>query len=177
MSSGLVSDLSDELPSLAVGQDDKVHVAWANAYILHPTYEVPLYLPAYSFSSDQGDTFLDARQVGEGYQYVSVRPPETFVAVDYTAIHVVFTTYSPRDGSWVWYYSSNNDGQSFSAGVGVYQVQGGDVLHYPVVAVDQDGHIHIAWAHQRSEEWDLYYSQSTNGGASFSTGKKIGGGN
>jgi hypothetical protein len=77
----------------------------------------------------------------------------------------------------VWYYSSDNDGQSFSAGVGVYQVQGGDVLHYPVVAVDQDGRIHIAWAHQRGEEWDLYYSQSTDGGATFSTGKKISGRN
>ena len=172
--SGLMADLSDEVPSLAVGPDDTVHVAWANAYVMHPTYGVPLYLPVYAVSTNRGDTFSDPRQVGDGYRYVSVRPPETSVAADHTVVHVVLTTYSPRDGSWVWYYRSADGGKSFSAGVGVGQAQGGDVLHYPVVAAGQEGRIHVAWAHQRANEWDVYYSQSNDGGATFSAGVKVG---
>ncbi len=173
--SGLMADLSDEAPSLAVGPDDSVHVAWANAYVMHPTYGVPLYLPVYAVSTNRGDTFSDPRQVGDGYRYVSVRPPETSVAAGVTAVHVVLTTYSPRDGSWVWYYRSADGGKSFSAGVGVSQAQGGDVLHYPVVAADQESRIHVAWAHQRGNEWDVYYAQSSDGGATFSAGVKVGG--
>ena len=174
--SGLMSDLSSELSSLTVGLDDDVHVGWANAYIRHPTYGSLLYLPVYSVSADGGETFSDPRQVGEGYSYVSVRPPETGLAADDGVVHVVLTTYSPRDGSWVWYYRSDDGGQGFGAGVGVKQVEGGDVLHYPVVAVGEDGRIHAAWAHQRGAEWDVYYAQSSDGGGTFSERAKVSGG-
>jgi len=174
--SGLISDLANGLPNLAVGRDDKVHVAWANAYIRHPDYGALLYLPVYAVSTDGGDIFSDPRQVGEGYSYVSIRPPETGLAADNGIAHVVLTTYSPRDGSWVWYHRSNDGGQGFGAGVGVKQVKGGDVLHYPVVAVDRGGRIHVAWAHRRGDEWDIYYAQSTDGGVTFSAGMKVPGG-
>lgn len=174
--SGLMSDLSNELPSLTVGPDDSVHVAWANAYVKHPDYGALLYLPVYAVSADRGDTFSDPRQVGEGYGYVSTRPPETGLGAGDGAAHVVLTTYSPRDGSWVWYYRSDDGGRSFSAGVEVEQVGGGDVLHYPVVAVDGTGWIHVAWAHQRGDEWDVYHARSGDGGGTFSDGVKVSGG-
>jgi hypothetical protein len=173
--SGLMSDLSDELPALTVGPGGSVHMAWANAYVIHPTYGVPLYLPVYAVSTDGGETFSNPQQVGEGYRYVSVRQPETDLVADGGAIHVVLTTYSPRDGGYVWYYRTADGEQAFSAGVGVTQAAGGDVLHYPVVAVDQVERIHVAWAHQRGEEWDVYYAQSSNGGATFSAGQKVSG--
>ena len=171
--SGLIADLANKLPSLAVAPDDSVHLAWANAYIKHPTYGVLLYLPVYAVSADGGETFSEPRQVGEGYRYVSTQPPETGLAVDDAAVHVVLTTYSPRDGSWVWYYRSDDGGQGFGEGIEVEQVEGGDVLHYPVVAVDDDGRIHVAWAHQRGDEWDVYYAQSSDGGATFSPEQKV----
>jgi hypothetical protein len=173
--SGLMSDLANKMPSLTVGPDDKVHVAWANAYIKHPTYGALLYLPVYAVSTDGGDTFSDPRQVGVGYRYVSTRPPETGLAAGDGTAHVVHTTYSPRDGSWVWYYRSGSGGQSFGGGVGVEQVDGGDVLHYPVVAVDWSSRIHVAWAHQRGDEWDVYYAQSGDGGGTFSDEVKMSG--
>jgi hypothetical protein len=174
--SGLMANLSNELPSLTVGPDDSVHVAWANAYVMHPDYGAPLYLPVYAVSADEGDTFSDPRQVGEGYHYVSTRPPETGVAAGDGVAHVVLTTYSPRDGSWVWYYRSDDGSRSFSGGVEVEQVGGGDVLHYPVLAVDGIGRIHVAWAHQRGNEWDIYYARSDDSGATFSDGVKVSGG-
>jgi hypothetical protein len=174
--SGLMSDLSNSLPSLAVGQDDSVHIAWANAYVRHPDYDALLYLPVYAVSADGGDTFSDPRQVGEGYGYVSTRPPETGLGAGDGAAHVVLTTYSPQDGSWVWYYRSRDSGQSFSAGVGVEQAGGGDVLHYPVVAADGTGRVHVAWAHQRGDEWDVCYARSSDGGVTFSDGVRVSGG-
>jgi hypothetical protein len=173
--SGLVENLANELPAVAVGPDDRIHVAWSNAYITHPTYDALLYLPVYAVSADRGTTFSDPRQVSESYRYASIRQNEAGVAADSAAVHVVFTTYSPRDGSWVWHYRSDDGGQTFSAGIGVAQAPGGDVLHYPVVAVDQEGRIHVAWAHQRADEWDLYYARSTDGGVTFSTGQRISG--
>jgi hypothetical protein len=172
--SGLMADLSNELPSLTVGPDDRVHIAWANAYVRDPDYGALLYLPVYAVSTDRGGTFSDPRQVGEGYRYVSTRPPETGLGAGDGAAHVVLTTYSPRDGSWVWYYRSD-DGRNFSAGVGVEQVGGGDVLHYPVVAMDGAGRVHVAWAHQRGDEWDVYHARSGDGGVTFSDGVKVSG--
>ena len=174
--SGLIADLANVMPSLAVAPDDSVHLAWANAYIKHPTYGVLLYLPVYAVSADGGDTFSDPRQVSEGTRYASTRPPETSLTVTEGSVHLVLTTYSPRDGSWVWYYRSNDGGQNFGEGVEVKQVEGGDVLHYPVVSVDEDGHIHVVWAHKRADEWDVYYAQSSDGGATFSPKWKVIGG-
>ena len=174
--SGLIADLANVLPSLAVAPDDKVQLAWANAYIKHPAYGALLYLPVHSATADGGDTFSDPRQVSEGYSYVSTRPPEAGLAAEGAVVHAVLTTYSPRDGSWVWYYRSDDGGQSFGEGVGVMQVEGGDVLHYPAVAADQGGRIHVAWARQQGDEWDVYYAQSSDGGATFSPGWKVIGG-
>jgi hypothetical protein len=172
---GLMSDLSNSLPSLTIAPDDRIHLVWANGYVLHPTYLVPVYLPVYSFSADGGKTFTSPKQIGTGYSYVSVRPNEVGIAVTNSAVHTVLTTYSPRDGSWVWYYQSTDGGQTFRPGVKVIQSDGGDVYHYPVVAVDSAGHIHIAWAYQRGSEWDVFYTQSTDGGVTFSTPVKING--
>ena len=174
--SGLMQNLANELPTVAVGPDDRIHIAWSNAYVKHPSYEVPLYLPVYAVSIDGGATFSDPRQVGEGYRYVSTRQNEVAVAADSAAVHIVLTTYSPRDGSWVWYYRSDDGGRTFGTEVEVALAQGGDVLHYPAVAVDQENRIHVAWAHQRADEWDLYYARSTDGGVTFLTGRKISGG-
>jgi hypothetical protein len=172
--SGLMSDLSNRLPSLAMGSGDSISIAWANAYIRHPQYNALLYLPVYTVSTDAGETFSDPRQVGEGYSHVSTRAPETGLAEDDGSIHVVLTTYSPRDGSLVWYYRSDSGG-TFRTGVMVAQAAGGDAMHNPEVAVDGNGHIHIVWAHQRGNEWDVYYSRSTDGGATFSDGVKVSG--
>lgn len=169
--SGLMADLSNELPALAMGPRGSVHLAWSNAYIRHPTYNALLYLPVYAVSTDGGATFTDPRQVSEGYRYVSVRPIEAGLAADGAAVYVALTTYSPRDGSWVWFYRSGDGGRSFSAGVGVAQADG-DVLHTPTVAVDGAGYIHLAWAHQRGDEWDVYIAHSTDGGATFTPGAR-----
>jgi len=175
--SGLMADLSNVLPSLALSPDDGLHLAWANAYIKEPTYGVPLYLPVYASSGDGGDTFVDPHQIGQGHRYVSLRPPEIGLVVSESVVHVVLTTYSVRDGSWVWYYRSEDGGQSFGEGVKVEQIEGGvDALHYPTVAVDREGRIHVAWAHQRDEEWDVYYAQSADRGATFSPGWEVVGG-
>ena len=173
--SGLVADLSDELPALAMGPRGHVHLAWSNAYIRHPTYNALLYLPVYALSADGGATFTDPRQVGEGYRYVSVRPTEVSLTADGTTIYVALTTYSPRYGSWVWFYRSDDGGRTFSAGVGVAQADG-DVLHTPTVAVDGAGRIHVAWAHQRGDEWDVYIAHSTDGGMTFTPGQLAAGG-
>jgi hypothetical protein len=171
--SGLMADLANNLPDLVIGPDDSVHIAWANAYVIHPNYNVPLFLPVYAVSTDRGAAFASPRQVGEGYRYVSVRQNETGLAVEAATVHVVLTTYSPRDGGRVWYYRSTDGGQTFSSGVEVAQAGGGDVHHYPVVAVDQTGRVHMAWAYQRSDEWDVYYAQSGDGGMTFSARQVI----
>ena len=167
-----MADLGNVLPSLAVGPNDRLHIAWASAYIMHPTYKVPLYVPAYS-SANVDDVFHGVRQVGEGYRYASVRAPETGLAASAGTLHVVFTTYGPRDGSWVWCYSSTHGGNTFSQGVGVYDVPGQDALHFPLVAADKGNVIHVAWAAQRGDLWDIYYARSSDGGASFASPRRV----
>jgi len=163
---GLMENLSNELPDLFMFYNGPF-ITWANAYIIHPDYGVALYLPVIASFDTKGNTLTDPHQVGDGFRYVSIRPSETSVIAYGYSLDVALTTYSPRDGSWVWNYHSEDGGKTFSAGVGVKQVQGGDVLHFPTIAVGVDNIIHVAWGHQRGEEWDVYYARSTDGGISF----------
>lgn len=163
---GLMENLSNELPDLSLYYSGPF-ITWANAYIVHPDYGVPLYLPVIASFDANGNTLTDPHQVGDGFRYVSVRPSETGVFAYGSSVYVALTTYSPRDGSWVWYYHSDDTGKTFSTGVGVKQVQGGDVLHFPSIAVGMDNILHVTWGHQRGDEWDVYYARSTDRGTSF----------
>jgi hypothetical protein len=172
---GLMADLGNYLPHVAIGSDDSVHIVWSSAYIQEPTYHVQLYLPAYTNSFDRGENFAPSRQVGKGFRYVSTSLIDTAVAVTTSAVHVVFTTYSPRDGGYLWYYNSTNNGETFSEGVAIAE---GSAFS-PVVAGDAQGRILAAWSvPQHLEEgdkaqWSIYYSLSTDSGKTFSQAIKM----
>jgi serine/threonine protein kinase len=172
--SGLMEDLADQLPSLAVDQNYDVHLAWSNAYVLHPDYQAPLYLPANAYFTEASYQVSETNQVGSGYKHVSTRQTEiSNHAVD-SLIHVVLTTYSPRDGSFVWYYRSDDHGQTFTEPVAVASSPKADDLHDPVVASGGAYEIIVAWAHQRGEQWEVQISASADG-ATFSTIQTIAG--
>jgi len=171
---GLLENLGNEQPALALAPDGRAHLAWANAYVIQPTYGVPIYLPAYAATIGKACTPAEAlpgtlQQVGSGYRYVSVRPPESAVAATDTAMHVVLTTFSPRDGSYVWYYRAPANGGGFGEPIVLAHEERVDVLHYPAITVEPNGALHVVWAHQSGEQWRAYYTQSTDGGRTFRT--------
>jgi hypothetical protein len=178
VSGGLVDDLGNSQPALAVASAGRAHLAWANAYVMHPQYGVLLYLPAYAATVGQSCTpseaLLDSlQQVGSGYRYVSVRPPELAVATTDSTVHVVLTTFSPRDGSYVWYYRAPTGGGEFGEPVVLAHEPNVDVLHYPAIAVASNGVVHVVWAHQYGEQWRLHYTRSEDGGQAFLPEKMI----
>jgi hypothetical protein len=161
--SGMIDDLADQLPSLAVDPNSNVYFAWSNAYVMHPTYQVPLYLPANAYLSEAADRVSETFQVGSGYHYVSTRQTEIANAAADSLVHVVLTTYSPRDGSFVWYYRSNDQGQTFTEPVVVASSPKADDLHDPVIALGGLYEVTVAWAHQRGEQWEVQLATSTDG--------------
>jgi hypothetical protein len=69
----------------------------------------------------------------------------------------------------VWVYRQPNGETSFQPGVAVAHSTGSDVYHYPSLVADAEGVLHLTWAFQRGSQWDIFYSQSTDGGETFST--------
>ena len=161
--SGMMDDLADQLPSLAVDGNNNVHFAWSNAYVLHPDYQVPLYLPANAYFTATAYQVSETYQVGSGYKYVSTRQTEIANFSLNSPLHLVLTTYSPRDGSFVWYYMSNDHGQSFTDPVSVAISPNADDLHDPAIALSGPYAVTVAWAHQRGEQWEVQFSSSADG--------------
>lgn len=175
---GLLENLGNAQPALAVAPTGRAHLVCANAYIMHPIYGVPLYLPAHASTVGNACTTSDAlpgslQQVGSGYRYVSVRPPESAVAATESAVHVVLTTFSPRDGSYVWYYRAPAEGGDFGEPIILAHEENVDVLHYPAIAVGPNGVLHVVWAHQYGEQWRLHYTRSEDNGRTFLSEQRI----
>lgn len=71
---------------------------------------------------------------------------------------------------------STDGGQTFSQNVLVYKSPSGNVCQccHPSVAFDDRGQIHVLWRNSLDGDRDMYAATSTDGGKTFSKGKKLG---
>jgi|GEM_PF-2071640 len=73
-------------------------------------------------------------------------------------------------GLYCTYFSKSADGgQNWTAPVKVNDNSGGGQAMWPVVDLDSQNNIYVAWTDWRNPPGDIYFSRSLNGGASFST--------
>jgi hypothetical protein len=82
-----------------------------------------------------------------------------------------------RDYNWDVYFARSDDGGlSFGPNVRIDDFQGLERLNErATLAVDSSGAVHAAWTDLRAREPDtnIFYSRSTNGGASFSANRQL----
>ena len=110
---------------------------------------------------------------------LQVNPPSfgeiaiiTVCAVDSNHhIYICFAAGSSIDKE-VYVTKSVDGGQTWSAPVQVNDVST-NMQRMVEMHIDSDDAIHVAWLDAQNDEWDIYYSNSEDGGATFSADVKI----
>ena len=85
-------------------------------------------------------------------------------------LHAVWHDYAPGN-SEIYYRRSTNGGISWSAVQRLTYTSGYSAA--PAVAVDGSGNPHVVWQDNTSGNAEIYYKKSTNGGATWTTAKRL----
>jgi List-Bact-rpt repeat protein len=131
----------------------------------------------FDWSADSGDTWHADKRIndqagsasGSGWQL-----PLPAVAVDSAnwAIYVAWA--DVRNGNLDIYFSSSSDGgASWSANTRINDDTGSAVQYMVDLAVDGTGTVHAAWEDKRNGSWNIFYSNSTDGGRTWSANLRI----
>lgn len=157
-------------PSIAVGTDRSVHAAWQEKIAFGG--QGPVYHTYYG-RSDPGANLFPASHRASDNLSASLEPANPAVAVDQNEIaHVVFETFSYRDGGFIRHDSFS--GGAFDSDVSVTDgVKPMSKRCTPSVAIDEEGVIHVVWLDQRDGPWEIFYARSIDGGVSFSPNVKV----
>ena len=166
---------SQTYPSIAIGPNESVHIAWRDYRNDQDREFVPgggvdgindpdIY---YSKSEDGGATFSLNVKVNDGVGDFQTTHMHRFIGVDHDGkIHVVWT--DDRKGKADIYYANSTDGGlAFNPNIRVSDGNGS--ASEPSLAVDSEGIIHVVWMDSRNESAGtrIFYSRSQDGGESF----------
>ncbi len=121
-------------------------------------------------SVDFGNSWTAPIQVNTwGYQDIALI---TVCATDSNHnVYICFAAGSAANRE-VYVTKSTDGGNSWSIPVQVNDVSTG-MQRMVEMHIDAEDTVHVAWLDARNDEWDIYYSQSTDGGATFSENVKI----
>ncbi len=175
------ADVDQYYPSMAVGPDGSIHVAWSDFRNDADKKFVPgggidgindadVY---YSKSVDGGATFSPDVKVNDDVGSHQVTHMHRFIAVDSLGkIHVVWG--DDRNGKAEVYYSNSTDG-GFSFNPDIMVSDGYDNASHPSLAIDSEGTILVVWVDGRNESAGtrIFLSRSLDGGESFDDGTII----
>jgi Neuraminidase (sialidase) len=114
----------------------------------------------YSKSSNGGVTWSAAANVSN----TDGSSAEATIAADVGAIHVAWSDDTPGNQE-ILYSKSTDGGATWSVPVNVSNNSGGSVNS--VIMVDA-GTVHLAWEDNTAGNWEIFYSKSTDGGATWS---------
>lgn len=151
-------------PSIILDKDGNIYITWTNVISLTDT---DIY---FSKSTDKGLSFTDTVRVNDvtlGVQGVS----RIAVGKDGT-IYVVWSDARTIISSDIYLSKSTDGGKTFSTSVRVNDTTGGTQA-FQDIAIDGSGNIYVVWHDSRSGTNNIYFSKSTDGGATFSTSKRV----
>ncbi len=131
----------------------------------------------FDWSSDRGTTWHTDKRVndrdgsasGGGWQ-LSI--PAMNVDQNSGAIYVAWP--DMRNGNLDIYMSGSTDGGlTWSANKRVNDDSGSTTQYMVDLAIDSHGTVHAAWEDKRSGAWNIYYSNSTDGGATWAANLRV----
>jgi len=148
-------------PQLAIDAQGNINVIWNSTG------------PDFARSTDGGATFSSPVYIAPG-----MSPYLGFAAAGYRAITVdgsgnIDLVWMDTSSSQIFFARSTNGGASFSTPLDVSNYPNGALN--PTVAADTSGNIDVVWQGSVSghDPFDLFFTRSTNGGASFSNPRDI----
>jgi len=147
-------------PDIVVDSAGNPHIVWNDD--TPGNYEI-----YHKKSLDGGATWATSRNLtwNSGGSY----SPAT--AVDSSGnIHVLWSDSTP--GNYEIHYRKSSDGGATWGKIRRLTWTSGD-SGYPAVAVDPSGNLHFVWTDYTSGNDEIYYKKSTDGGTTWSTGKRL----
>lgn len=159
-------------PALAVDGNSYIHVVWEAKYRERSVDPYQYYI-YHARSTDGGASFPTAHRISDGAES-DVSHPD--IAVDGSGrIYVVWQ--DGRRSEWdtdIYANHSTDGGASWEADVRVNEDDGGTARQRnPVIAVDSEGWVHVAWQEDGDGDWDIYHASSTDHGVSYGPSQRV----
>jgi hypothetical protein len=151
-------------PSIAVDGAGNIYVVWKE----YRNGENDIY---FAKSTDGGNSFSASKRVND--DGIGKTQDQPSIAVD-SAGNIYIAWRDSRDNyNWDIYFANSTDGgQTFSSNKRVNDFAS-SLQYEPSIALDSIGNIYIAWEDDRNGDYDIYFSNSTDGGNTFSPSMKI----
>jgi hypothetical protein len=152
-------------PAIAIDDSNNIYVAWIDTR--NSNYDV------YStFSTDGGITFSENKKVNDVDIKVGYGTP---AIAAYGSGNIVIAWEDNRDdpNGDIYFANSTNGGNTFSPNKKINDDAGTNTQEDPSIAINENNTIYIAWSDDRDVDYDIYLSNSTNGGNSFSPNQRI----
>jgi hypothetical protein len=160
-----ITEVIRETPEIAVDGTGNIYTVWTD----YRNGDPDIY---FASSSDRGKTFSPSIRINDdGAGNTQIHPD---IAVDGSG-NIYITWQDGRNDLYDVYFTNSSDGGiTFSPNRVVDSAPFGESQEYPSVAVDDIGTIFIGWADDEGTgDWNIYCSNSTDGGQSFSSGVKV----
>jgi len=149
-----------ESPSIAADSSGGLHVVWHD----YTSGDYEIY---YKKSVDGGTTWTTAKMI-------SLTPHFSFLgniaAGPSDSLFVVFRDDSPGLGD-IYCTKSTDGGATWATSQRIAQTSGWS--NYPLIAVDPSGNLHAVWRDDTPGNQEIYYTKSSNAGASWTPAVRI----
>lgn len=151
-------------PQIAVDSNGGINVVWEDD--ADGGWEI-----LFSRSGDGGVTFSTPKVVSN---YVGGAVDPQLVVDPLGHINVVWQTQGGNGWNWnIWFTRSVNTGDTFSDPQALCDDT--DICNWPQIAVEPSGSVDVVWAQALCVDcqYDVFFSRSSDGGATFSTSQNL----
>lgn len=148
-------------PSLAVGKNGMIYVAWEDYKTAPPTIVV-------ARSADQGRTWRSTRLIDDDADDAAESPT---LAVGNDGVVYCVWCQVEEEMSSIAFARSVNNGERWSNHVLIND--GAAAAESPTLAVGPDNQVYVAWQDYRNEDGDIFMTSSTNRGETWQTNTRV----
>jgi hypothetical protein len=159
-----------QAPLMAVDNAGNINLAWTDNFLIPNSDFAFIYDVFFSRSTDGGTTFSPPQKLSGDLLF----PPTLTLALDPSGnINLLWNSILPGN---VFFSRSNDGGATFTPT---------QVTNYPVgpsphpesasMAIDSGGNINVVWFDDSAGNFAIFFSRSTDGGATFSPAQNISG--
>ena len=160
-----VSSSAQAKPDITVDKNGDVYIAWHDKRNgNHDIY--------FSKSTDGGATFGANVRVDDSGSLYRVQIDPSIAVDDSGDIYIAWHDYRRRSHD-IYFAKSTDGGATFGVNVRVDRSPSDSFQLDPSLAMDKNGNIHIAWHDKRNDNFDIYFTKSTDSGATFGTNVRV----
>jgi hypothetical protein len=159
-----ISKGSDD-PSLAVDDNDVIYIVWVDNR--NDTTTLDVY---FSKSTDSGVSFSPNKKINDDDLPLTFQGTPS-IAVGGGIIGVVWQ--DDRNPYGIYFANSTDGGDTFSVNKRIDDDPTSSDKSRPSIAINDNGYISIAWIDKRNGDYDIYFTNSTDDGDTFSQNQRV----